>query len=413
MTFPMRPASRHPAAPQHHFLSSVYVTLVVTATIQALVAMAAVSVPVFAPDAARDLGIAATLVGYFIGMMYIGASFAALVSGGLILRFGAIRVSQVALLLCTAALILLTVLPLAWIPLAAVMLGAGYGPTTPASSHILMRTTPPHMMALVFSIKQSGVPVGAALAGVILPPLTVAFGWRVAALTVAALCAAVALLVQGSRRELDADRDPRRPLAVGNLALPFRLIFASADLKRNVLAALAYAGLQITFFTYVVAYLTHDFAYTLVAAGLALSCANVGAVTGRIFWGFVADRSRAPQVVLGILGVAMALVGLTTATFSAAWPYGLVLAVCVLFGFTAVGWNGVQIAETARLAPPGMAGVVSSGTTFVMFFGVVFYPPMFAVIHDAADSYPVAIVTLAIPAMVMGIVQLVRSRQRK
>ena len=392
-------------------MPSAYFTLAVTAAIQALVAMAAVSVPVLAPDAARDLGIAPTLIGYFIGMMYVGASFAALVSGGLILRFGSIRVSQAALMLCGAALALLTVLPLPLIPLAAILLGAGYGPITPASSHVLARTTPPHMMALMFSIKQTGVPVGAALAGVIVPQLTIGFGWRVAAWTVAAMCVAVAVLAQMSRRELDADRDPTRPLSVGNLALPFRLIFDSPALKRNVLTALAYAGLQITFFTYIVAYLTHDLAYSLVAAGLALSIGNFGGIAGRILWGFIADRTRAPRVVLGVLGIVMSLVGLSTAAFSAAWPYGLVLAVCVLFGLTAVGWNGVQISETARLAPPGMAAVVSGGTTFIMFFGVVFYPPIFALIHGAADSYRVPIVVLAVPAFLLGVVQLAAGRR--
>ena len=392
-------------------MRSAYFTLAVTAAIQALVAMAAVSVPVLAPDAARDLGIAPTLVGYFIGMMYVGASFAALVSGGLILRFGSIRVSQTALMLCGAALALLTVLPLPLIPLAAILLGAGYGPITPASSHVLARTTPPHMMALMFSIKQTGVPVGAALAGVIVPQLTIGFGWRVAAWTVAAMCVAVAVLAQMSRRELDADRDPARPLSVGNLALPFRLIFDSPALKRNVLTALAYAGLQITFFTYIVAYLTHDLAYSLVAAGLALSIGNFGGIAGRILWGFIADRTRAPRVVLGVLGIVMSQVGLITAAFSAAWPYGLVLAVCVMFGLTAVGWNGVQISETARLSPPGMAAVVSGGTTFIMFFGVVFYPPIFALIHDATDSYRVAIVVLAVPAFVLGVVQLAAGRR--
>jgi len=34
------------------------------------------------------------------------------------------------------------------------------------------------MMSLIFSIKQTGVPVGGALAGVLVPPLVLAFGWR-------------------------------------------------------------------------------------------------------------------------------------------------------------------------------------------------------------------------------------------
>ena len=138
--------------------------LVITTAIQALVSLAAFSVPVFAPAAADELGFPVGRIGYFVSLMYVGASTSALISGGFILRYGAIRVSQAGLVCCCVAILLLTVLPVAWMPFAAVLLGAGYGPITPASSHVLVRTTPPHMMALTFSIKHSGVPLGTALA---------------------------------------------------------------------------------------------------------------------------------------------------------------------------------------------------------------------------------------------------------
>ena len=40
--------------------------------------------------------------------------------------------------------------------------------------------------------------------------------------------------------------------------------------------------------------------------GLALSFGNVGGIVGRILWGYVADQTRAPRHVLGFLGLAMA-----------------------------------------------------------------------------------------------------------
>ena len=375
--------------------------------------MAALTAPVLAPAASRELGFETARVGLFVGVMYIGAAAAALASGNMILRHGSIRVSQLGLLSCAVALTLLTVLPLAWMPVAALLLGAGYGPITPASSHVLARTTPPHMMALMFSIKQTGVPIGAALAGAVVPPLVLVGGWRAGAAVVAAACLLVAVIAQVSRREIDADRDPSRRFSWRGLATPFRLIFGNPALVRNVITALTYAGLQISFFTYIVAYLTHDFGYTLVAAGLALSFGNVGGIVGRILWGFVADRTRAPRHVLGFLGLAMAAAAFGAAAFSPGWPYALVMTVCLAFGLTAVGWNGVQISETARLSPPGMAGVVSAGTTFLMFFGVVFYPPLFGVVHDLSDSYRVPFVVFAAPALLMGVVQLVQARGRK
>jgi MFS family permease len=380
--------------------------LAVTTVIQSLVALASIAVPVMTPAAARDLGFSPSLIGWFVGAMYIGASFAALVGGGLILRYGAIRVCQVCLCLCALALALLAVAPpILLLPLA-ILLGAGYGPITPASSHILSRTMPQHMMGLTFSIKQTGVPLGAVLAGLLVPALTLGFGWRGAALGVASLCAAAALVVQIWRTHMDDDRDPARRFALAHLRAPFRLIAADAGLKRTVATALAFAGLQISGITFLVAYLTESVGMSLVAAGLALAFCNAGGIVGRVLWGFVADRTRAPRTVLGLLGLAMAGASVATAAFTAGWPYALLLAVCAIYGVTAIGWNGVLIAETVRLSPPGTAALVSGGSTFLMFFGVVFYPPVFTLLHDLSDSYRLPLVVFALPALAMGWLQL-------
>jgi cyanate permease len=102
-----------------------------------------------------------------------------------------------------------------------------------------------------------------------------------------------------------------------------------------------------------------------------------------------------------------------TAAFGPGWPTPLILAVCLFFGVTAVGWNGVLISETARLSPVGMAGLVSGGSTFMMFLGVVFYPPSFSILHDAFASYRVPFMLFAIPATIMAVVQLVFRRRKQ
>ena len=82
--------------------------LAVTLAIQALVAMALITVPVIAPVLAQDLGISSTYVGIYVGVVYAAAMLASLSAGAAVARFGAIRVSQVALLLCAAGLALST-----------------------------------------------------------------------------------------------------------------------------------------------------------------------------------------------------------------------------------------------------------------------------------------------------------------
>ena len=64
--------------------------------------------------------------------------------------------------------------------LASVAIGIGYGLNNPAASEMLSRFTPKRRRNIVFSLKQSGVPLGGILAALALPLLAQGLGWCVA-----------------------------------------------------------------------------------------------------------------------------------------------------------------------------------------------------------------------------------------
>ncbi|MGJ7530579.1 MFS transporter [Variovorax sp. GB1P17] len=137
--------------------------------------MAALAMPVLAALVGLSVGgMPSILAGVFAAAMYLGATIATLVAGPLIARWGAIRVNQVGLGLCAAGLALGAVGILPGMLAGAFIIGLGYGPITPASSHLRVRSAPPARMSLVFSIKQTGVPLGGLLAGAIAPSLGLA-----------------------------------------------------------------------------------------------------------------------------------------------------------------------------------------------------------------------------------------------
>ena len=177
--------------------------LTVTLAIQSMVAMALLTLPAMAPRVAEAMATSPAYVGVYIALAYVGAMVASLVSGAAVARFGPIRLSQLGLVLCAAGLALCAV-PNFWaMGAGALLVGIGYGPITPASSQLLSRTTPAHRMSLVFSVKQTGVPLGAALAGAIVPGLQQLTGWRPALLVVAAACVACMLVSQSLRAQFD------------------------------------------------------------------------------------------------------------------------------------------------------------------------------------------------------------------
>jgi len=168
-----------------------------------------------------------------------------------------------------------------------------------------------------------------------------------------------------------------------------RLVLGHNALVELSIVGLVYAATQVCLMSFLVVYLTEALGIPLIAAGIALTIANVGGILGRIGFGAIADRWIRPRTVLGMIGVAAAGGAYATAAFNAGWPTAAMLGVCALFGLTAIGWNGVQLAEIARLAPRGQAGAITGAAAFLTFAGVVLGPPTFAALASATGSYRV------------------------
>ncbi|MCQ4321734.1 MFS transporter [Stutzerimonas stutzeri] len=362
-----------------------FLPLVVTLAIQALASMASFTVPVLAPAAAADLGVPAAVVGVFVALIYFGAMLTSLFSGAWVVRYGAIRVSQICLLLCSIGLACAASGTLTGMALSALLIGAGYGPVTPASSHILVRTTPAHLMGFMFSLKQTGVPLGGVLAGALVPSLVETTSWQGAAGVVALACAVMLVLAQPCRAALDDDRQAEHRVR-SNPLQPLKRVFAHRSIRDLALCSFFFSAMQLCLTTYLVTYLTHEYGLALTAAGMVLAVTQGAGVGGRLLWGWIADRWLAPRRLLPLLALAMAAAAALTAAFDPDWPLLAVMVVSASFGATAIGWNGVYLAEVARLAPPGTAGLYTGGTLFFTYFGVVAGPPLFALIAEASGS---------------------------
>ena len=387
------------------------IALAATLTIQIYTSFAGTATAVLAPEIAGDFGVDPRLIGVFIGTVYGGAMLASLACGSFIERYGPIRVSQVCVVLCALGVAEMAVAPASLpglLALAAVVIGLGYGPITPASSQLLQRTAPPARMALTFSIKQTGVPAGAALSGALLPGLALVAGWRPALVAVAVIGAIVVALAQPIRAGLDAEHSPRRPMSFAGVVGPLALLWRSKPLLTLALVSFAYSATQVCLTSYLVVYLTGAMGYSLVSAGFALTATTVAGAAGRIGWGLVADRLLAPRKVLALIGLIAAGCGFAMAASTPQWPVALVIGLAMCFGATAIGWNGFQLSEVARLAPPGAAGKVTGAASVITFAGVVVGPPSFAVLSSLTGGYRAGFAALAIVSGCSAIALLAR-----
>ena len=375
---------------------------------QTFVALGRALPAVIAPAIITDLRIDAAWIGIYFSLTAAASLVAQLGCGSFIVRHGALRMSQISLVMMAAGTALMAFGTPLMLVLSAIICGAGGAVATPASSHLLSRVSSPRYMPLVFSIKQTAVPAGLLVAGLLGPLVTEWTNWRVTMMLCAAACAVFAVMLQPVRKTFDTDRVPTRTFQFSDFKSTLTSVLGTPDLRALSFACLAFNGLQAVVTAYFVVYLT-TIGYTPVAAGFVFSVAVAVAVPGRIVWGWLGSSHVTPRTMMAGLAFGMAAGAALLAFSNVAWP-GLVvgLIACVLSA-TALSWHGILLAETARAAPEGMRGGVTGGVLSFGQVGALALPLMYSGLLDLTGSYGIGFIVCGVPALLVG-VQLMRQR---
>lgn len=366
--------------------------------------------PIIAPAILSDLALDPAWLGVYVGAAALSALLFQLGCGSFILRYGAMRMSQAALVLLGLGVALATVGP-TWLFLVSGVIGGGAAAmSTPASSHLLGRYAPPRQAPLVFSIKQTAVPAGLLLAGILGPWLTGLTGWRGAMLIGALACLVFAVMLEPLRTEFDSDRVPTQSFRLSDFHTTIQSVLGAPQLRRLAFACFAFNGLQTVFTSYFVVALT-ELGHGLAAAGLVFSVAMVIAVPGRIFWGWLGSGRVEPAMVMCWLALGMAGGTAAMALLGADWPLVLVGVVATTLSATVMSWHGVLLAEAARLAPPGQRGAATGGVLSFGQLGGLLLPLIYSAVLVATGSYGFGFTVCGLPALVVGIVLLRAPRE--
>jgi MFS family permease len=376
--------------------------LVSTLAVQTLATLALYSLPAVAPVVARDLHVNGTAVGSFVAMTYGVGILSALISPGMIRRFGGVRATQVVLLAAAGMLVLMAtgsgVFSLA---VAAVVLGLGYGIAAPASTHLLVPQTPRPVFNLVMSLRQIGVPFGGVIAALILPPLTLAIGWRGAFLTELGPVLLLIAAMEFPRRRWDNDREPGRRILGRSLLQPFGLL-REPRFRRLSVAGFVYSGVALCLVAFMTVHLTTVVGLTLVQAGQVLAVYQIAGSISRPVWGWVADRLLSPTQTLAVLGIGMAVASALTGLYGPRWPLWAIMANGLLAGCTSGGYTGVGYAEYAALGGPRRTEAAGLGTA-IFFAGGMAAPPAFAAAVMLMGSYEDGYIVGALAALASSV----------
>jgi MFS family permease len=357
---------------------------------------------VIAPLVIAELHADPAWVGVYYGISAAASLFAQMGCGSFIVRYGALRMSQVALVLLGGGMAAAAEGGLPGFGASAIIGGGGAAVSTPTSSHLLGRVSPPRLAPLVFSIKQTAVPAGVLIAGFLVPALADTLGWRGAALIAAMACVAFAAMLQPLRARFDDDRVTARRFRLGDLRATIVSVLQTPDLRGLSLACFAFNGVQSVFTAYFVTYLV-ALGYDLAAAGFLFSVVVAVAVPCRVLWGWLGSFHLAPRLVMAGLALGMAGSVALSGVFSGAWPMAAIGLVSAALSATAMSWHGILLSETARLAPAGNAGAVTGGVLSFGQIGALLGPFAFALLLRATGGFGAGWVLCAAPALWVGI----------
>ncbi|MBU0796205.1 MAG: MFS transporter [Alphaproteobacteria bacterium] len=391
---------------------SIWWVLAATTITQALASMTVLSPAAIAPALGTALDLPTSLIGYQVTVTYAGGITTSLLGGAMVRRLGACRTSQTGLALCALGALLIASGLMPLIIVGSYTMGLGYGCTNPAAAHLLSRFASGPRINLIFSIKQTGVPWGGMLAGLLVPSVTVAFGWQAGMLVVAALSLAMLAALQPSRPLWDDDRDRSVRLFQSPLAA-IQLVWRNPTLRYLSMTAMTLSFSQLCVATFLVTMLVEEANFALIAAGLVLSVAQASSVVARLGWGWLADAIGSGVKVLKILIVLMIAGAGSIVFLDPSWPLWVFYALFILMGATAIGWNGVYMAAVARLAPAGQIGMATGGSLVMTFAGVLAGPALFSASTTLTGGYAPSFLIIVLAGLLglLSLIMVVRSER--
>lgn len=352
--------------------------LVAMTLLQAIIALA-----VFAPGVvAPRTGLAPEALGAFVAAVFGVGMVSSWHAGSLVARWGPMRLGALCCLAVALGMAACAGPGVAALMCGGVLVGLAFGPDTPASSALLGELTPPSRRPLVFSVRQTGNQIGAIAGSLTLPTLAIAVDprWCYALVAAVALGVFGVFAALGPRYAIAARATPRL-----SMRSAWELLSAKPLLLRLAIAAMAFGALQLCLNAFFVTMAVREWGVEHVTAGATLAVAQFGGLLGRLGWGWAASNIWSPRIVLVGVGAAMAALAIALGMAGALLHPIALAALAAALGLTASGWNGVFVAEVARLAPRGRIAETTGAAMTAAYAGLLAGPFLIAAIAQIAS----------------------------
>jgi sugar phosphate permease len=265
-----------------------------------------------------------------------------------------------------------------WLLVALLTIAGALGASVNAASgRAVMQWFGADQRGLALGVRQTAIPVGGAIAALVLPAVNSAAGLKASFLFLGALCVACALFAGIAVREA---AKPKASLEAEYVEWTLRdrrlwILSAGSDL---------YLVGQVALLSFFVLFLHDQHGLTDAAAAAGLAVMQVGAIVTRISAGRISDTLGARIRPLRWIGLASCTGVLLTAVLTKA-PVAVLLPVMVVAGAISMAWNGLSVTAAAELAGLARSGAAIGFQQTTLSVTGLIVPIAFASVVDSTS----------------------------
>ncbi|WP_028227000.1 MFS transporter [Paraburkholderia ferrariae] len=264
-----------------------------------------------------------------------------------------------------------------------VMIGTSYASVQPGGTRAIVRWFPPNERGMATGVRQAGLPLGTAVAAMVLPLIAATYSWN-AALAVQGVIGIAGGILFGLLHRDDRGLQGAAAATPPNLLKAVKLVIGHSALWPVMLAGAVMVTFQYTFATHAIPFVAAHFHYPVVAAALLFSVSQWIGILGRIGLAWISDRFW-PNRRVRSLGLSMAICVAATMSLlvlpTGAGHVPLTAIFCVI-GLFGVGWYPLYLLQIAEMAPKSAVASTISFSMTLNMVSICIMPPLFGVIVD-------------------------------
>lgn len=370
--------------------------------------MQRLSIGPLAPFLKEDLGLTSAQVGLFVSAAAAGYGLATIPAGWLADRIGIrwlLLIGEVIGGVFILGMFTITTFTQGLIFM--LLAGLGMGCLMPSTTKAVLVWFPLKERATAMGFKQTALNVGGIITAITLPSLALAWGWRLGFVIIGVVGIVIGIVsfILYKEPPQSVGLNTSGPVTPAGTKPSVREIFRGREIWLVIFVGFSMAFVEHSAMAYFVLYSEKVLLLPVVTAGFFLALTEGGGGVGRVMSGLISDRLwHGSRKGLYILMCAIACAACIVFVFlGSGSPLRVIVPLCLILGFTGIGWAGLQLTLVGELAGRELAGMVTGIATAITMLGNVVGPPVFGYLVDITGSYRMSWQLLAFVAAIAAI----------